>query len=135
MADKSVKDEVGFITALLEREFWGVSYHERNLADAHKKYAIVKSVFIGVFPDVTEETAIRRYEDNPDDESCDGPADYVARQLGEAHDNIRFHEEKLTEAHVSIAKLKAVVLRTDFSSMIDFKAVAATAKKREEGQS
>jgi hypothetical protein len=123
MKRSNAKNEIEFVSDLMEDAFWHVLYHEEELRSHHKQLAIAKAAAAMAGIDVSKITA-----DDCHEEERTNAAEFIEQVVADVMGSVRFHEQELCSAHTQVALIKAMILRGRFD--IDIEQVEAKAKKR-----
>jgi hypothetical protein len=118
--------EVDCAREIARAAIWDSLYSEYGLRKAHREYALIKAVVqLGGF-DIDGVTA----EDETDDEPKE-PMDIIRDLVAQILASIKYHEDGLRESHVSLALIKAVLIR-GFPTEVDFEKIEQEERARKD---
>jgi hypothetical protein len=123
-------DDIDLARETIRHAFWEVRYHEIALEKAHHKVGLVKALLTRAQLPFDPAKALAFYKDDEDGEDLSTSEDLAIHLLGDALQNIEYHEEALANGHHQVSGAKALILRAGLQGEISFAEAEAHAKKR-----
>ena len=132
MMRKKVTDDIGLARDAIQRAYWDVGYHEKELEKAHHKLSLVTALLVRAGLEFDQKRALAAYDNDQDGDDADlwSSEGFAMSLLGQALSGVAYHEEELADAHRMVAAAKELIMRAGLESEIPFAAEEELAKKR-----